>query len=56
MVRRIDVDSLLQGVQPYDRLVEVNGVRQKASRLAKMVADSSSLQLVFQRPIMKAVR
>eukprot|EP00435_Cladocopium_sp_Y103_P029223 s756_g7.t1 len=56
MVRRVDAESPLENVKPMDRLVSINGKREDAASMVKMLAESSGmLELVFERPVIKEI-
>ncbi|CAK8995436.1 unnamed protein product [Durusdinium trenchii] len=54
IVRSVDPGSSLDA-KPYDRLLRVNGQCATARKMAKMISDNDSLELVFQRPNKKDI-
>ena len=55
IVREVEQGSILSDAKPYDRLLTVNGTSASAQKLAELISDSASLELVFQRPFIKEV-
>lgn len=56
VVRSVEPTSVMKGVQPFDRLVKVQGSFKKAAQLAKALGDAKGeVEVTFERPLIKEI-
>lgn len=56
IVRTVLADTLCPGLQPWDRLIRVNGEAGSAKELGRRADEGVELELTFQRPKVSQVR